>query len=263
MPRMKRTPSQVGHKCHACAFFGRREEEYAAMLPFLKEGLAAGEKVLQIIDGRERAPQDDDRFDTGEIGESSLRPWIRKIARIDAGKRDFPLLPRRKVTQREDHAPGLRPRSVAHRELEGAIRRRDPEHLFLHTAAHYGFWHTHGVALRRLWDLALIADRLIPDHGRLQAEAHRCGASRLLDAALGEIEVLRSCDAGSRAELSWHLRRSDDLWAPLSPRERLRARAALLDGAGQRLTLLRYALLPPREETANATGCRSMGATIC
>lgn len=35
---------------HICAFFSSREQEYATLLPYLKEGLDAGERVLNVLD---------------------------------------------------------------------------------------------------------------------------------------------------------------------------------------------------------------------
>ena len=46
--------SAVNRRCHVCAFFHSREDEYKVMLPFLKEGLEADEKVFQIIGQRQR-----------------------------------------------------------------------------------------------------------------------------------------------------------------------------------------------------------------
>ena len=40
--------------CHACAFFTSKEEEYRVMLPFMAEGFAAGDKLVNIIDGKHR-----------------------------------------------------------------------------------------------------------------------------------------------------------------------------------------------------------------
>lgn len=40
---------------HICAFFDTREAEYSVTLPFVKEGLARGEKAFQIVDPAERA----------------------------------------------------------------------------------------------------------------------------------------------------------------------------------------------------------------
>jgi hypothetical protein len=40
--------------CHACAFFTSKREEYRVMLPFMAEGFAAGDKLVNIIDGRHR-----------------------------------------------------------------------------------------------------------------------------------------------------------------------------------------------------------------
>jgi hypothetical protein len=36
--------SAEDRRCHVCAFFHSREDEYKVMLPFLKEGLEADEK---------------------------------------------------------------------------------------------------------------------------------------------------------------------------------------------------------------------------
>ena len=46
--------SIIDQRCHVCAFFHSREDEYKVMLPFLKEGLDASEKVFQIMDGEQR-----------------------------------------------------------------------------------------------------------------------------------------------------------------------------------------------------------------
>ncbi|HET9426290.1 MAG TPA: MEDS domain-containing protein [Gemmatimonadaceae bacterium] len=35
---------------HVCAFFNSREEEYAALLPYLRQGIDAGEEVVSVID---------------------------------------------------------------------------------------------------------------------------------------------------------------------------------------------------------------------
>lgn len=36
--------------CHACAFFHSRDEEYELLLPFSKDGEAAGERLFQVLD---------------------------------------------------------------------------------------------------------------------------------------------------------------------------------------------------------------------
>ena len=41
--------------CHVCAFFHSRDEEYEILLPFLREGLEAGDKTVHIIDKEHRA----------------------------------------------------------------------------------------------------------------------------------------------------------------------------------------------------------------
>jgi hypothetical protein len=68
--------------CHACAFFTSKEEEYRVMLPFMAEGFAAGDKLVNIIDGRHRderraqlrsAGIDVDRAE--QSGQLELLPW--------------------------------------------------------------------------------------------------------------------------------------------------------------------------------------------
>lgn len=38
------------HHCHICAFFTSAEDEYQTLLPFIKEGLGGGEKVIHVVD---------------------------------------------------------------------------------------------------------------------------------------------------------------------------------------------------------------------
>ena len=41
--------------CHVCPFFNSREEEFAVLLPFLKEGFDAGDRAVHILDKKHRA----------------------------------------------------------------------------------------------------------------------------------------------------------------------------------------------------------------
>ena len=45
----------LGVRAHVCAFFRDKNEEARALLPFIKEGLAAGEKIVHTIDPVRRA----------------------------------------------------------------------------------------------------------------------------------------------------------------------------------------------------------------
>jgi hypothetical protein len=74
--------SAVKRRCHACAFFHDREEEYRLLLPFVKEGFQQHDKIFQIIDPRHR----DERLQRiGELGvdvalaeasgQLEIRPW--------------------------------------------------------------------------------------------------------------------------------------------------------------------------------------------
>src|SRR6516164_1114501 len=40
---------------HVCAFFHSKEEEYRALLPFIKEGFDQGDRAFHIVDPRHRA----------------------------------------------------------------------------------------------------------------------------------------------------------------------------------------------------------------
>jgi hypothetical protein len=44
--------STLDCSCHACAFFHSREEEEQILLPFVKEGIEAGDKVFQVVNSR-------------------------------------------------------------------------------------------------------------------------------------------------------------------------------------------------------------------
>jgi hypothetical protein len=46
--------SAVVCPCHVCAFYSGADERDAALIPFIKEGLEAGERALLFVDGPER-----------------------------------------------------------------------------------------------------------------------------------------------------------------------------------------------------------------
>jgi len=46
--------SAVTRRCHACAFFHDREEEYRLLLPFVQEGFEQQDKIFQVVDARHR-----------------------------------------------------------------------------------------------------------------------------------------------------------------------------------------------------------------
>jgi hypothetical protein len=41
---------EIEHPGHICAFFGSRDEEYETLIPYLKEGVDAGDRVLNVLD---------------------------------------------------------------------------------------------------------------------------------------------------------------------------------------------------------------------
>ena len=54
-PGVKLAGSVVDRSCHACAFFHTREEYYDVLLPFIKEGIQAGEKAFHVLDEQDHA----------------------------------------------------------------------------------------------------------------------------------------------------------------------------------------------------------------
>lgn len=46
--------SELGVKCHVCAFFRTPEEQYRALVPFIKEGFERGEKAFHVVDPKLR-----------------------------------------------------------------------------------------------------------------------------------------------------------------------------------------------------------------
>jgi hypothetical protein len=74
--------STLGCSCHACAYFHRNEDEYRTLLPFLKDGVEAGDKIFQIVDKtrqeERRRVLTDNGFDfTGSEAarQIEIRPW--------------------------------------------------------------------------------------------------------------------------------------------------------------------------------------------
>src|ERR1700724_4656505 len=51
---MRFANATLGQHRHVCAFFRGAEEEYSVLLPFVKEGLARGEKAFHIVDPKLR-----------------------------------------------------------------------------------------------------------------------------------------------------------------------------------------------------------------
>ena len=45
---------EIGCSCHACAFFHNDDQFYKVMLPFIREGFAAGDRAVHIVDPAKR-----------------------------------------------------------------------------------------------------------------------------------------------------------------------------------------------------------------
>lgn len=46
--------SQPGEVRHVCAFFGNDDEEYRALLPFIRQGLFCGDKAVHVVNPEAR-----------------------------------------------------------------------------------------------------------------------------------------------------------------------------------------------------------------
>src|SRR5258708_19303222 len=44
----------LGHQAHVCAFFSTPDERFRLLLPFIKDGLARGDKVVHTVDPAQR-----------------------------------------------------------------------------------------------------------------------------------------------------------------------------------------------------------------
>lgn len=74
--------SELTCSCHACAFFHSDEEEQAVLGPFVRDGLAANDRFVQIIDDRRRQDRVSrlkaEGVDVDEAtgsGQLDMRPW--------------------------------------------------------------------------------------------------------------------------------------------------------------------------------------------
>jgi MEDS: MEthanogen/methylotroph, DcmR Sensory domain len=73
---------ELDGRCHACAFFHNREEEYQLLLPFVKQGFERGDRAFQIVDPRHRQERlqrlknaDIDVDAATHTGQLELRTW--------------------------------------------------------------------------------------------------------------------------------------------------------------------------------------------
>ncbi len=72
----------LDRQCHICAFFHSPDEEYPALLPFIKEGLDRGEKAFHVVDPNLRKNHlrhlESAGIDAGQAelsGQLELRNW--------------------------------------------------------------------------------------------------------------------------------------------------------------------------------------------
>lgn len=79
---VKLAGSELACSCHACAFFSSDDEEQAVLAPFAKEGLAANDRLVQIINQQHREnrarrlkAEGIDVDAATASGQLEMRPW--------------------------------------------------------------------------------------------------------------------------------------------------------------------------------------------
>ena len=79
---VKLAGSDLTCSCHACAFFGSDGEEQAVLAPFMRDGLAANDRFVQIINNEHRddrlrqlRTQGIDVVSATSKGQLEMRPW--------------------------------------------------------------------------------------------------------------------------------------------------------------------------------------------
>jgi hypothetical protein len=72
----------LGRSRHVCAFFNSKDEEYRVLLPFIKEGLAQGDKAFHIVKDDHRTEHRRRLQDAGiavkereDAGQLEIRRW--------------------------------------------------------------------------------------------------------------------------------------------------------------------------------------------
>jgi hypothetical protein len=74
--------STLNCSCHACAFFSSREEEERVLLPFVKEGIEAGDRFFHVLNSENQPLRRRSLLEGGvdvaraeQNGQVELRPW--------------------------------------------------------------------------------------------------------------------------------------------------------------------------------------------
>lgn len=76
--------------CHACAFFHSDDEQYEFLLPFVRDGYEAGDRLFQVV-AKDHLPERRRRLSEGGIdveqseraGQLEVRPWEEAYLRND------------------------------------------------------------------------------------------------------------------------------------------------------------------------------------
>ena len=83
----------VGCQCHVCALLESRDDEYKILVPFIKEGLEANDRIVQVIDESHRSECLRRLAESGiavaaaeRYGRLEVRPW--ESAHLQGGRFD-------------------------------------------------------------------------------------------------------------------------------------------------------------------------------
>jgi hypothetical protein len=72
---------EIGCSCHACAFFHTEEQFYRVLIPFIQEGLAAGDRAVHIVDPGKRERHVQALVDAGIDAERSQQAQQLEVRR--------------------------------------------------------------------------------------------------------------------------------------------------------------------------------------
>jgi hypothetical protein len=129
----------LGRYPHVCAFFEDRDEEYACFLPFIQDGIEAGEKAFHIVDPAlrddhlERLRQGGiDVEETQRTGQLEVKGWDESYLRGGGFDRTATLALIKEILNR-GRAEGF-PRSRLIARAEWALEAQDPADIVAYEA---------------------------------------------------------------------------------------------------------------------------------
>lgn len=125
--------STLTHSCHACAFFHSKEEEYAVLMSFIKEGFENGDRAFHIVDPARRAAHlarlEQEGIDTaaaGAAGMLEVRDWNETYLQEGRFDQDRMIATLLEALGAHNNPPGKISRNIAN--MEWALEDRPGVH---------------------------------------------------------------------------------------------------------------------------------------